>query len=753
MALKKTAFCVFAAAALCANAAERGMTMLPGTVKNFELPNFADDTGYRDWELFGATAHYVSDDKIVVTELKLDIYDGKLSQVKRATFTTPSADIYPNAEEGGGNDEMTVIGETFKLTGKRWLWSGKNSQIDIFSDVNLDIKRPKETVSTFIKSDTARFEHGGKDNIFLFSKNVSVKREDTVTLCRELRVEAPKDAKGGDESVKLIEARGAVKVSQPQRHAEGEYARIAPDAKTVELTGKPKLIDEKSRASLSGSKIFVDKLKNAIFAFAGVDGRANAVIIDERKDKDPETVVVSSDKITLTQSADKSKNTFDFKGGVEVFSAEFKALCDELTAYSQGDAKKDGRHSLTKIDGKNNVRLFKDKGEARASAVEILPREGIFTLTGGATLEEKAKGVLLQSDSMRLFQNDDKADAFSKDGDAKSRVVVTMSQGADSITGREGGAKTTVIRSKTLHTEKVEGVTLLNFKGDVDIDSGDVKAECENMDVYALEDPAAKGKEVIKQIVASKDVQITQENYKAKAQLAFIFPKAEEDSAQVAKKPASHRFVELAISPDFPNVRPCITLPPFKNAGLSPSAAAQKSAAPAAQDTVITSNRQSLVGGADADRYYFEGNVEIEGSGMTGSCDKIEVIIKNAPPANAPAQAPATALTAAPKEEKRIDKIILFGNVKIAQGLKSATCGRADIYPVSETIILSQNPVVLNKEDNTRATGARIVYKNGVKGVSIEGGLSEDYERGAGQEIKRPSVILPKIGTKLPENK
>lgn len=51
---RAAAFALAFAAALCA---QRMTTMLPGTVKNFELPNFNENTGAKEWELSAKRRH------------------------------------------------------------------------------------------------------------------------------------------------------------------------------------------------------------------------------------------------------------------------------------------------------------------------------------------------------------------------------------------------------------------------------------------------------------------------------------------------------------------------------------------------------------------------------------------------------------------------------------------------------------------------------------------------------------------------
>jgi len=197
--------------------------------------------------------------------------------------------------------------------------------------------------------------------------------------------------------------------------------------------------------------------------------------------------------------------------------------------------------------------------------------------------------------------------------------------------------------------------------------------------------------------------------------------------------------VELSISPDKPSKRPSVTLPPMGNLGFS-----QASRKVERKPTVITSDKQWLASAADTDRYFFQGSVVADGTDMTATCGKAEIVMK---PRGAGAQ-------------KEISQIVMTDDVKLEQGLKEVHCGRADIYAEEEMIVLNDSPVVINREDNTRAAGHRIVYNKGKQSVTIED--SPDRRPSADrQELaapptveeeegeapkKRPTIQLPQFG-------
>ena len=119
--------------------------------------------------------------------------------------------------------------------------------------------------------------------------------------------------------------------------------------------------------------------------------------------------------------------------------------------------------------------------------------------------------------------------------------------------------------------------------------------------------------------------------------------------------------------------------------------------------TVITSDKQWLVGGTDSDRYFFEGDVKASGTDMDVSCGKAEVEMRKLKSGG-----------------HSISKICLLESVNISSGLKSATCGRAEVFPEDEMVVLSEDPVVIDREDNTRVSGPRMVYNRGRRSMTVE---------------------------------
>lgn len=78
--------------------------------------------------------------------------------------------------------------------------------------------------------------------------------------------------------------------------------------------------------------------------------------------------------------------------------------------------------------------------------------------------------------------------------------------------------------------------------------------------------------------------------------------------------------------------------------------------------------------------------------------------------------------------------LIATGNVRIVQGDREATCGRAEVFPGEDRIVLSEEPVVRSFDDEYIATGPRLVLYRGQRRAVIEG-----------NELERARITLPAI--------
>lgn len=141
-------------------------------------------------------------------------------------------------------------------------------------------------------------------------------------------------------------------------------------------------------------------------------------------------------------------------------------------------------------------------------------------------------------------------------------------------------------------------------------------------------------------------------------------------------------------------------------AGLPACLAAQDAA------TVITSDRLEMTTNARRNAFVFEGDVRVEATNMTATCDRLEVLANRRPDSDP---------DAAIGQIGRIEEIIATGNVIISQAGRTARAGRAEIFPGEGKVILSDGPRLVDERGVT-ATGERMTLEQGRKRALIEGG-------------------------------
>lgn len=724
-----------------------GTTMLPGTVENFELPNFNDKTGLKEWELFGASATYVNDKRVDIEDIKLRVFDrNSRENAERVFISSPSAFVNPETRIAEGNSAINVKSRDFTMSGRKWRWNGDGSFVEVFESVKIDLTAPSGDVSAggarrkpaHIESVYASLKYGGDTNIFTLRERVSVDNADMVLTCDEIEMETLKDS-GGLEGIRVIKGAGNITLDTEKQTATSQRAVITPSTSVAVLEGSPSIVDVPSRARLGGAEIVLDRKNRTIVSRGSAAERASAVFYHSKNPSGkPQQITVRAEKITMKSL--EHENTFECEGGVVVDGGDFTATGARVVACAENTG---GRKPRVKsIVGTGSVSVSNQNGVARARRVEIDPSSEVITLVGNAVLTEPEKGVEMRAHRLLLERAKNRAEAFPDKTARNSFVEVDIMQAPNEamLSGRTdslkkhnkqtaGGGKSR-IRAKKLVFENDGGEMTLAFSGNVSITSDVANAVCGRMEVLASGDGASGA--TIRRITAYDDVVVRCKNYTARAELAKIYP--ENSPEAVVSADGSRRAVELLTSPKFKNLRPSIILPPIGNIGLSSSASRKKP-----MPTVITSDVQWLSSGAKADTYVFDGNVKIRGTDLDGSCNRIELEMQ-----------PDSA-----NGKRRLERITMTSEVKIIQGLKEVSCGRADIFAPQERVVLSQNPVVINHEDNTSAEGYRIVYDKGRRSLTVENdpsAPSADYDvtetpddGSDGAERPRPKLVLPDI--------
>lgn len=130
----------------------------------------------------------------------------------------------------------------------------------------------------------------------------------------------------------------------------------------------------------------------------------------------------------------------------------------------------------------------------------------------------------------------------------------------------------------------------------------------------------------------------------------------------------------------------------------------------ALQNTVITSEGPGEMVSTDHETTItFRDRVEVTGTNMKLNCDYLEVVVIR-----------SGDVTATIGKLDKFRSMLATGNVRLVQGDREAACGRAEVLPGEDKIILSENPVIVDHDQNTRAAGEKITLLRGERRVQID---------------------------------
>lgn len=141
------------------------------------------------------------------------------------------------------------------------------------------------------------------------------------------------------------------------------------------------------------------------------------------------------------------------------------------------------------------------------------------------------------------------------------------------------------------------------------------------------------------------------------------------------------------------------------------------------QPTIIDSEQLDMHSTDALTTFVFAKKVIVTGTNLKLTCDRLEVITtrKGDP-------------TATIGKLGRFKSLIAEGNVHIIQSDREAACGRAEVLPDDDKIILTDHPVVKDLANGATATGPRMVLYRGERRAVIEG--TDD----AGSRIILPAI-------------
>jgi lipopolysaccharide export system protein LptA len=137
------------------------------------------------------------------------------------------------------------------------------------------------------------------------------------------------------------------------------------------------------------------------------------------------------------------------------------------------------------------------------------------------------------------------------------------------------------------------------------------------------------------------------------------------------------------------------------------------------QSTEIKSDAVEMWSTDTETRGIFSGNVVVTGTNLRITCDRLEVTATQIGDKN------STVGTL-----EKFKYLLATGKVQIVQGDREATCGRAEVFPRDEKIVLTEEPMVVDHGNDGRFIGSKLELFRGQRRVTGE------HVRFIGPEIK-----------------
>lgn len=128
------------------------------------------------------------------------------------------------------------------------------------------------------------------------------------------------------------------------------------------------------------------------------------------------------------------------------------------------------------------------------------------------------------------------------------------------------------------------------------------------------------------------------------------------------------------------------------------------------QATEITSESVEMWSTDTENHGIFQGNVVVSGTNMRLTCDRLEII-----------STPIGDKTATIPTLEKFKYLLASGKVRIVQGDREATCGRAEVFPREDKIILTEEPMVTDHGNEAKYIGRKIEMFRGERRVHGEG--------------------------------
>jgi lipopolysaccharide export system protein LptA len=129
------------------------------------------------------------------------------------------------------------------------------------------------------------------------------------------------------------------------------------------------------------------------------------------------------------------------------------------------------------------------------------------------------------------------------------------------------------------------------------------------------------------------------------------------------------------------------------------------------QKTTLTCEKMDMWSEGEETKAICTGKVTVTGTNLRIVCDRLELTATRVGKDDAGSAVP---------DLDKFRYLLATGNVSITQGTRTATCGRAEVLPLEDKVVLTENPVVTDTAAEFVSAGERITMLRGQERVFVE---------------------------------
>lgn len=128
------------------------------------------------------------------------------------------------------------------------------------------------------------------------------------------------------------------------------------------------------------------------------------------------------------------------------------------------------------------------------------------------------------------------------------------------------------------------------------------------------------------------------------------------------------------------------------------------------QPTTLNCDHMDMWSEGDETKAICTGNVTLTGTDLRVVCERLELTASRI----------GTETTTSVPTLEKFRYLLATGHVSITQGSRVATCGRAEVLPREEKVVLTEDPVVIDHATDFVSAGEKITMLRGQERVEVE---------------------------------